>query len=127
MLDYIIEYLGEHGTVVLSDKEQSKLEGGIKLYLLENGIDQNERREYYKQFVRNSLQKVNKEDFKNYFMEYKNISDVRQIVFEYQADGKIPAERRQNLIQCMEDLYKSGLGVRYIPATEVSQIINSAT
>ena len=49
MLDYIIEYLGEHGTVVLSDKEQSKLEGGIKLYLLENGIDQNERREYYLQ------------------------------------------------------------------------------
>ena len=123
MIDFVLEYMESKGICVESYAEQESIENGISLYLLENGIGADQSGDYYKQYVTRRLNLLNKDDLKTYFVEYPLMSDVLQIVMEYQSDGKLSDDRVCDLRQKMKALYDCGLGDKYVPAMEIRQIL----
>lgn len=123
MIDFILEYLSSNNISVVNQDEQQKIEDGIKMYLLENGISENDLGTYYKEYVLRHLKIVSISDLKCYFIYYPIISSVKQTVIEFQYDGKLSEERTEKLYRNMQLLYASGLGDKYIPAMEVKQIL----
>lgn len=123
MIDFILEYLSSNNISVVNQDEQQKIEDGIKMYLLENGISENDLGTYYKEYVLRHLKIVSISDLKYYFIYYPIISSVKQTVIEFQYDGKLSEERTEKLYRNMQLLYASGLGDKYIPAMEVKQIL----
>ncbi len=123
MIEFILEYLERNSVYAFNNEEQQKIEHGIKLYLLENGISDEDTGEYYKQYTTRHLQAVNRKDLKEYFENYPSISGVNQIVIEYTHDGTISEDRIVELRKLMSVLYESGLNDRYVPANEVKQIL----
>lgn len=123
MIEFILEYLERNSVYAFNNEEQQKIEDGIKLYLLENGISDEDTGEYYKQYTTRHLQAVNRKDLKEYFENYPSISGVNQIVIEYTHDGTISEDRIVELRKLMSVLYESGLNDRYVPANEVKQIL----
>lgn len=123
MIEFILEYLERNSVYAFNNEEQQKIEDGIKLYLLENGISDEDTGEYYKQYTTRHLQAVNRKDLKEYFENYLSISGVNQIVIEYTHDGTISEDRIVELRKLMSVLYESGLNDRYVPANEVKQIL----
>lgn len=123
MIEFILEYLERNSVYAFNNEEQQKIEDGIKLYLLENGISDEDTGEYYKQYTTRHLQAVNRKDLKEYFENYPSISGVNQIVIEYNHDGTISEDRIVELRKLMSVLYESGLNDRYVPANEVKQIL----
>ena len=123
MMDYILDYIESKGISAINQEEQESIEKGIRLYLLENGIEENQTGEYYRQYISRRLNLINKDDLKKYFIGYPLMSDVTQIVMEYQADGKLPDERVAELRKKMGLLFDSGLGDKYVPAMEIHQIL----
>lgn len=99
------------------------LEKGIAQYLEENGIGQEEKREYYLKYVDNHLHLIDDTDLKQYFLMYPVISQVKQIAIEKSWDGMIPENRVSELRSLMSLLYDSGLGDKYVPAVEVKEIL----
>ena len=87
MINYIMDYLEENGTGADTADENVKLIAGIRLYLTENGISEEETREYFKQYIDKHLAVINDNDLKQYFMMYPVISEVNQIAIEYKSDG----------------------------------------
>ena len=47
MIEYILNYLELKGQIIASAAEEAAVETGISLYLKENGIDSEEKREYF--------------------------------------------------------------------------------
>ena len=84
------------GVHAADQEEQDKIDSGIKLWLLENGIRETDKDEYRKQYIIKALDKINAADLKTYMMVYPIISEVIQIVFEYKEDGKISSERKRD-------------------------------
>lgn len=123
MIDFILEYLSSNNISVVNQDEQQKIEDGIKMYLLENGISENDLGTYYKEYVLRHLKIVSISDLKYYFIYYPIISSVNQTVIEFQYDGKLSAEQTEELYRNMQLLYASGLGDKYVPAMEVKQIL----
>ena len=123
MMEYVLDYLVGKGVTAVNKAEQEKLEKGIRLFLQEKGIKEGDNEPYYKRYVASALSMVGTADLKMYLIEYPVISAIMQIVFEWKADGKIPSSRKEDLRSCMKELYESGLGDRYIPATEVQMIL----
>lgn len=123
MMEYLLDYMAGRGAYALSQREQEMLESGIARYLLENGIGENDTGEYYKKYLAGHLKLISETDLKTYFMNYVLISDVNQIVIEYQIDGELPEKRKEDLYQLMQKLYACGLGEKYIPIMEVKQIL----
>lgn len=123
MLDYILDYLEQKNATASTQDEQINLERGIKRYLLENGIDENATGEYYKQFLKSYLNLILPEDLKSYFLNYGEISEINQIVLEFINDGKITDQRKKNLYELLDKLYRCGLRDKYIPITEVKQML----
>lgn len=123
MLDYILDYLEQKNTTASTQDEQINLERGIKRYLLENGIDENATGEYYKQFLKSHLNLILPEDLKSYFLNYGEISEINQIVLEFINDGKITEQRKKNLYELLDKLYRCGLRDKYIPIMEVKQML----
>ncbi len=123
MIEYLLNYMAMQGVYASSQREQELLESGIDRYLLENGIGKNDTGEYYRKYLGRHLKTISLTDLKSYFMNYSLISDVNQIVIEYQSDGEIPEERKKDLYQLMEKLHSCGLGEKYIPIIEVKQIL----
>ncbi len=123
MIEYILNYLANKGQYASSKKEQELLEAGISKYLLESGIEEKDTGEYYKNYVGEHFKKLSVTDLKSYFINYQLISDVNQIVIEYQCDGVLPDERKMELYRFMEKLYLCGLGEKYVPIMEAKQIL----
>ncbi len=123
MMEYLLNYMAMQGVYASSQREQELLESGIDRYLLENGIGKNDTGEYYRNYLDGHLKTISLTDLKSYFMNYSLISDVNQIVIEYQSDGEIQEERKKELYQLMEKLHSCGLGEKYIPIIEVKQIL----
>lgn len=123
MIEYIFDCLANLGIYAASQNEQELLEIGIAKYLLENGIEESDTGEYYKNYVNSHLQKISVTDLKSYFLNYSLISDVNQIVMEFMCDGVIPEERKNFLYQLMEKLHSCGLGEKYVPIVEIKQIL----
>lgn len=127
MMEYILDYMANKGVYAVSRREQEQLEAGIAMYLLESGIEKKDTGEYYRNYVDRHLKTVSTADLKAYFINYRLLSDVNQIVIEYQCDGIVPAERKRELYQLMGKLHSCGLGEKYVPITEVKQILSIGT
>ena len=123
MINYVLEYMAAKGVHAADQEEQDKIDSGIKLWLLENGIRETDKDEYRKQYIIKALDKINAADLKTYMMVYPIISEVIQIVFEYKEDGKISSERKRDLMENMKKLYEAEIGEKYVPASEVNAIL----
>lgn len=69
MIEYILNYLESKGQVIASAAEEAAIETGISLYLEENGINLEEKREYFRRYVDRHLALIAPADLKNYFVE----------------------------------------------------------
>ena len=123
MIEYILNYLESKGQVIASAAEEAAVETGISLYLEENGIDSEEKREYFRRYIDRHLALIAPVDLKSYFVEYPTISKVKQIAIEQAWDGSVPPERVAELYTLMEKLNAAGLYNKYIPAVEVKSIL----
>lgn len=123
MIDFILAFMANNNVNVINQDEQQKIENGIKMYLLENGIPKNEIGAYYKDYVLRHLKAVSIPDLKNYFIYYPIISSVNQTVIEFQYDEEVSEEQTKELYRNMQLLYASGLGDKYVPAMEIKQIL----
>ncbi len=123
MIEYILNYLELKGQIIASAAEEAAVETGISLYLKENGIDSEEKREYFCRYVDRRLALIAPADLKRYFVEYPTISKVNQIAIEQDWDGTVPQERVAELYTLMEKLNAVGLYNKYIPAIEVKSIL----
>ena len=93
MMEYVLEYLEEMNVFASDNEEQDKLEEGILMFLSENGISEEDTVDYYRQYVLKRIQIINRDDIKRFFIQYPVISEVNQIVIEYNYDGILPKER----------------------------------
>ena len=127
MIQWILDQLEEQGIWAKSQAEQDRLLEGIRLFLWENGIREEENRPYFRRYVAAHLQKIRREDLLRYFLLYPQISQARQIAAEFHEDGQLPEPRRRALYRCMEELYRQGLGSRYVPAVEIQEALGPWT
>ena len=123
MMQYILDYLDIKEQFAHSKKEEDLLEKGIALYLEENGIGQEEKREYFFKYVDSHLHLIDDTDLKQYFLMYPVISQVKQIAIEQKWDGMVPEKRVSELRGLMSQLYNSGLGDKYVPVVEIKEIL----
>mgnify|MGYP005802928459 CR=1 FL=1 len=123
MINYVIDYMEASGIIFSSHNELENVIEGIKLYLFENGIPENDTREYFRQYLNRSLARIEPHETKQYFLAYHAISRVNQICIEYRCNGKVSDKRKANLLNDMSELYSLGLGYKYVPATEVYEIL----
>lgn len=123
MIEYILNYIESNGQIITSAAEEAAVETGISLYLEENGIDLEEKRDYFRRYVNQHLALIAPDDLKNYFVEYPTISKVSQIAIEQVWDGTVPPERVTELYTLMTRLNDAGLYNKYIPAIEVKAIL----
>lgn len=123
MIEYILDYLESKGQIIASAAEEAAVETGISLYLEENGIDLDEKREYFRRYVDRHLALITPADLIGYFVEYPTISKVNQIAIEQAWDGTVSQERVAELYTMMERLNVAGLYNKYIPAVEVKSIL----
>lgn len=123
MINYVIDYMENSGIVFSSRNELSNVTEGVKLYLLENGIPENDKREYFRQYLNRSLAKIECHEIIQFFLAYPVISRVNQICIEFRVNGMVSDKRRADLLNDMSALYSMGLGYKYIPATEVHEIL----
>lgn len=123
MIEYILNYMESKGQIIASAAEQAAVETGIGLYLEENGIASEEKREYFRKYVDRHLALIAPADLKGYFVEYPTISKVNQIAIEQAWDGTVAPERVTELYTLMEKLNAAGLYNKYIPAVEIKSIL----
>ena len=123
MIEYILDYLESKGQIIASAAEEAAVETGISIYLEENGIDLDEKREYFRRYVDRHLALITPADLIGYFVEYPTISKVNQIAIEQAWDGTVSQERVAELYTMMERLNVAGLYNKYIPAVEVKSIL----
>lgn len=123
MIDFILDFMANNNVNVINQDEQQKIENGIKMYLLESGISENELGAYYKDYVLRHLKIISIPDLKSYFIYYPIISSVNQAVIEFQYDGKLSEEQIKELYRNMQLLYASGLGDKYVPTMEIKLIL----
>ena len=103
--------------------EAEAVEKGIRLYLEENGISPEEKREYFHRYIDRHLALIDPDDLKSYFIEYPTISEVKQIAIEQSWDGTVSQERVAELYALMTKLNEAGLYNKYVPAVEVKAIL----
>ena len=123
MIEYILNYIESKGQTINSAAEELAVEEGIGLYLEENGIDKEEKRDYFRRYVDRHLALIAPVDLKCYFAEYPTISRVNQIAIEQVWDGTVSPERVAELYTLMAKLNDVGLYNKYIPAIEVKSIL----
>lgn len=123
VLDYIMEYAENKDIMFYNDDEAKRFESGVSQYLLENGINKDDEREYFKKFVCRHLKMIDTEDIKAYFDSYNIISKINQIVIESRGTKKIPIARKDELLMCLSSLHEIGLGEKYIPIIEIKKIL----
>ena len=123
MIDFVIDYMENAGVVFCSRDERKSITEGVKLYLFENGIPENDDREYFREYLERSLARIETHEMKQFFGAYPVISRVNQICIEFRANSTLPATRRADLLNDMSELYSCGLGYKYIPEAEVHEIL----
>ena len=124
MKELIFDYMASQGIYISDEEEQNMLDKNIDLFLLENGIRKGDKSEYYVQFIMNRLKLINKNDMKEYFINYQTISNVYQIVMEYNSEKTVSEDKKAVLRQYIKTLYDCGLGTKYIPEPEVKMILS---
>lgn len=123
MINFVFDYLEEHGVYAFSAKEQTAMEMGITRFLRENGIRLYETRDYHRSYTLRLLQKIDTSDLKSYFTKFYLISEVNQIIIETRDAESVAAEQKARLYHVMAELHAAGLGEKYVPMVEVRQIL----
>lgn len=123
MIEYVLNYMESKEQFASTPIETEAVEKGIRMYLEENGISQDEKREYFHRYIDRHLSLIDSEDLKSYFIEYPTISKVKQIAIEQSWDGSVPQERVAELYALMTKLNDAGLYNKYVPAVEVKAIL----
>ena len=123
ILQDLLDLLERQGAWPKTQEEAKRLEEGVRLFLWENGIGPEETRPYFYRYVDAHLGRILRQDLLSYFLLYPEISEARQLAAEYRADKGLPRQRKVRLYRCMEELYRQGLGSRYVPAAEIQEIL----
>lgn len=123
MIEYILNYMGSKEQFASTSIEAEAIEKGIIMFLEENGISQDEKREYFHRYIDRLLSLIDTEDLKSYFIEYPTISKVKQIAIEQSRDGIVTQERVVELYALMTKLNDAGLYNKYVPAVEVKAVL----
>lgn len=123
MIEFVMDYMEQRNAFAKSQREQELLVNGITAYLTENGIAGDEKRPYFCRYVAGHLDLIEACDLKLYFIMYPFLSRIYQIITEFREDGSVSDSRRDDLYQSMNELYRCGLGEKYVPAVEVKQIL----
>ena len=123
MIDFVFEYLEQHGVIFLSAKEVQTAEAGIRLYLAENGIPEHDTRAYFRSYLEEALKKIRPSDLKGYFLHYPALSQVRQICIEAAAGDPLSNDRKNQLRTSMAELYDAEGMENYVPLSEVALIL----
>lgn len=124
MLEWILDYLEKQGVVFGSQAELEEITAGARLFLLENGIPEEDQRPYFRRYLERCLGRIEPRDLKAFFRLYPEISQVRQICMEWTAGKPMELDRAAQLWDSMARLYQAGLGDRYVPAAEVQEILD---
>lgn len=123
MIEHILNYMESKEQFVSTPIEVEAVEKGIQIYLEENGISMEEKREYFYRYIDRHLDLIDPDDLKLYFIEYPTISAVKQIAIEQSLDESVSQERVAELYALMTKLNKAGLYNKYVPAVEVKAIL----
>ena len=114
------------GVVFYSQEEMKTAEAGIREYLQCNGIPEEKNDEYYRDYLHRGLDIIDPADLKAYFLHRKAISLVVQLRIEQaHAGGVLKPERAVLLREALAELYRAGLGERYVPTEEQARIAGS--
>ena len=123
LINYVIDHMENSGVVFCSRNELASVTEGVKLYLFENGIPENDSRDYFKTYLNRSLARIECHEMKAFFLAYPVISRVNQICIEFRVNHTLSETRKADLLNDMSELYSLGLGYKYIPATDVHEIL----
>ena len=83
--------------------------------------------EYYRDYLHRGLDIIDPADLKAYFLHRKAISLVVQLRIEQaHAGGVLKPERAVLLREALAELYRAGLGERYVPTEEQARIAGSS-
>lgn len=120
--EYIKDYIEDKGTYC-SFEEAEVVNSGIRQYLLENGIDEGEEREYYKKYVIKNIHKIDERDLTVYFKMYNIYSKINQIIIESRNSIPLSEKRKEELLSYLTEMNKIGLGDKYLPIIEIKGIL----
>lgn len=123
MIDFVIDYMENAGVVFYSRDELKNVTEGVRLYLFEKGIPENDNREYFREYLKRSLTRIETHEMKQFFLAYPIISRVNQICIEFRVNSTLSETRRADLLNDMSELYSCGLGYKYIPEAAVHEIL----
>lgn len=123
MLEWILDYIETQGVLFGSQTELEEIAAGARLFLLENGVREDDRQPYFRRYLERCLGQIDRRDLKAFFQLYPEISRVRQICMEFTAGAPVEPARAAQLRDSMAKLYQSGLGDRYVPAAEIKEIL----
>lgn len=123
IVDYILEYIENKGVSYFSELEYTNMLDGIKLYLLENGIKEDESKKYYLDYVSKHLKTIEPVDLKDYFVCYPLISNVNQMVIESRVTPEIGEEFKNALLSLLLEIRLRNGADKYIPCDEVKRIL----
>ena len=118
MMEFLMDYLAAQGAFATAAQEQTALEAGAALFLLENGIGDEDAGDYFERYLEGRLRIIDDADLKAYLIHYPEIGTVYRIVYAWLEDGAIPRARREELIRSIRALYACGLGMKYLPGAE---------
>lgn len=126
MIDLVFDYMAAKGVVFYSQEEMKTAEAGIREYLQCSGIPEEKNDEYYRDYLHRGLDIIDPADLKAYFLHRKAISLVVQLRIEQaHAGGVLRPERAVLLREALAELYRAGLGERYVPTEEQARIAGS--
>lgn len=116
MVDFVFDQLEEKGVVFFSPAEMEAAQAGIRLWLMGNGVSEDDNRDYFRHYLKRILGRIAPMDLKAYFIHYPAISLVRQIRIEQDhAGGILPPERAGQLWEALTELHRAGVAERYVP------------
>ena len=117
MIDLVFDYMAAKGVVFYSQEEMKTAEAGIR---------EEKNDEYYRDYLHRGLDIIDPADLKAYFLHRKAISLVVQLRIEQaHAGGVLKPERAVLLREALAELYRAGLGERYVPTEEQARIAGS--
>lgn len=123
MLEWILDYIETQGVLFGSQTELEEIAAGARLFLLENGVREDDQQPYFRRYLERCLGQIDRRDLKAFFRLYPDISRVRQICMEFTAGAPVEPARAAQLRDSMAKLYQSGLGDQYVPAAEIKEIL----
>ena len=97
MLEWILDYIETQGVLFGSQTELEEIAAGARLFLLENGVREDDRQPYFRRYLERCLGQIDRRDLKAFFRLYPEISRVRQICMEFTAGAPVEPARAAQL------------------------------